>query len=73
MSIEESLSKLLQTRTNTFMRKNLDGTFSVTVQVNNPRRDRRPAIKVNGYNIVEVIKIAATQLDEALASCEMIP
>lgn len=60
---EDGLRKLLRTRMNFFMRKNLDGTYTVTGTDGNPYQRRRK-FTASGLDLEKLLADVASQIDE---------
>lgn len=69
--MSKALEHLLRPRLNVFMRKNLDGTYTVSAAPANPYRNRI-TLKMQGYNLEACINSVTDQCNVAEAECRMV-
>lgn len=70
-----ALESILLPRLSVFLRKNIDGTYGVSISGSNaarPNRKRR-IISIRGYDLQSCIEIASKQLMAAIEANEIVP
>ncbi len=65
--------KLLRTRMNLHLRKNLNGSFTLSAAPNNnARRGLHTTVSCHGNDLQQIVMECAERVDKAILACEII-